>query len=104
MNLLQVRLGQIPIDPATGALVSGGITEQVAQVLSNIGAVLTSLDRNFSHVVKTTIFLKDLNDFAAVNEGYGKALGDEKPARSTIQVARLPLDSLVEIEMIVAMS
>lgn len=93
--------GQIPIDPATGELVAGGIKEQTAQVLKNVQAVLAAAGLSPEHVVKTTVFLKDLGDFAVMNELYAgvfAAAGNVPPARSTVQVAALPKGSLVEIE------
>jgi len=95
--------GQIPIDPATGQLVSGGIAEQTTRVMENIKAVLDAAGIDFVHVVKTTVFLKNMNDFAAMNEVYAKYMaptGVVPPARSTVEVARLPKDSLVEVEVI----
>jgi 2-iminobutanoate/2-iminopropanoate deaminase len=95
--------GQIPIDPVTGNLVPGGITEQTTQVLKNLKAVLAAAGVDFLHVVKTTVFLKDMADFAAMNAVYAEyfaAKGAIPPARSTVQVAALPKDSLVEIECI----
>lgn len=93
--------GQIPIDPATGELVAGGIKEQTAQVLKNVKAVLGAAGLSPAHVVKTTVFLKDLGDFAVMNELYATVFaadGALPPARSTVQVAALPKGSLVEIE------
>ena len=95
--------GQVALDPATGNLVAGGIVEQTTRVLENLKAVLAEAGVDFTHVVKTTVFLKDLKDFAAMNEIYAKYLapaGAVAPARSTIQVAALPKDALVEIELI----
>jgi 2-iminobutanoate/2-iminopropanoate deaminase len=95
--------GQIPIDPATGNLVPGGIAEQTTRVLENLKAVLSAAGVSFTHVVKTTVFLKDMKDFAAMNEIYATYFaphGAIPPARSTVQVAALPKDSLVEIECI----
>ena len=95
--------GQIPIDPATGDFVSGGITEQTTQVLENLKAILAQAGLDFTHVVKTLVFLKDMKDFAAMNEVYARYLAPEgvvPPARSTVQVAALPKDALVEIEVI----
>jgi len=95
--------GQIPIDPATGALVSGGIAEQTTRVFENIKAVLAAAGISLTHVVKTTVFLKDMKDFAAMNEVYGHYLapkGAIPPARSTVQVAALPKDALIEVEVI----
>ena len=92
--------GQIPIDPATGNLVEGSIVEQTTQVFKNLKAVLTEAGVDFSHVVKTTVFLKSMGDFAAMNEVYAKNFSYAPPARSTVQVAALPKDSLVEIECV----
>jgi 2-iminobutanoate/2-iminopropanoate deaminase len=92
--------GQIPIDPATGEFVSGGIKEQTEQVLKNLTAVLESAGATLQNVVKTTVFLADMNDFATMNEVYAKFFSDNKPARSTVQAARLPRDARVEIECI----
>ena len=95
--------GQIPTDPATGNFVPGGIREQTAQVLENLKAILAHAGIDLVHVVKTTVFLKDMKDFAAMNEVYAKYLappGVIPPARSTVQVAALPKDALVEIEVI----
>jgi 2-iminobutanoate/2-iminopropanoate deaminase len=95
--------GQIPIDPATGNIVPGAITEQTIRVLENLKAVLAAAGIDFTHVVKTTVFLKSMADFAAMNEVYTTYFapkGAIPPARSTIQVAALPKDSLVEIECI----
>ncbi|MFC6646390.1 RidA family protein [Granulicella cerasi] len=95
--------GQIPIDPATGDLVAGGITEQTEQVLKNVQAVLAAAGLAVNNVVKSTVFLADMNDFAAMNAVYSTvfaAEGVQPPARSTVQVARLPKDSLVEIEIV----
>jgi 2-iminobutanoate/2-iminopropanoate deaminase len=95
--------GQIPIDPATGDLVAGGITEQTTRVMKNLKAVLAASGLEFAHVVKTTVFLKDMADFSAMNAVYGaqfEANGAVAPARSTVQVTALPKDALVEIECI----
>lgn len=95
--------GQIPIDPKTGNLVPGGITEQTTQVMENIKAVLGKAGIDLVHVVKTTVFLKSMNDFAAMNAVYAKYMAPEgvvPPARSTVEVARLPKDALVEVEVI----
>jgi 2-iminobutanoate/2-iminopropanoate deaminase len=95
--------GQIPLDPATGQLVTGGIGEQTIRVLENLKAVLTAAGTDLGQVIKTTVFLKNMGDFAAMNEVYGRYLAPEgviAPARSTIEVARLPKDSLVEIEVV----
>ena len=96
--------GQVALDPASGQMVAGGITEQTTRVLENLKAVLEAAGVDLSHVVKTVVFLKDMNDFAAMNAIYGKYLappGTVPPARSTVEVARLPKDALVEIEVIV---
>ena len=92
--------GQTPIDPATGALVAGDISAQAAQALTNVAAVLAAAGLTFANVVKTTIFLVDMNDFAAVNAVYADRLGESKPARSTVAVAALPRGARVEIEAI----
>ena len=90
--------GQIPLDPATGALVAGGIEAQTRQVMSNLKAVLTAAGLDFANLVKTTIYLIDLGDFASVNRIYGECLGAVPPARATVQVAALPKGALIEIE------
>ncbi len=92
--------GQIAIDPSSGNLVEGGAAAQADRVLKNLGAVLASGGYEFDDVVKTTIFLVDMNDFAAVNEVYGKYFGGSKPARSTVAVAALPRGARVEIDAI----
>jgi 2-iminobutanoate/2-iminopropanoate deaminase len=95
--------GQVALDPATGQIVPGAIAEQTTQVLENLKAVLEAAGSTLSNVVKTLVFLKDMNDFAAMNAIYGKYLAPEgvvAPARSTVEVARLPKDALVEIEVI----
>jgi 2-iminobutanoate/2-iminopropanoate deaminase len=95
--------GQIPTDPTTGTFVPGGITEQTTQVLENLKAILAEAGLDLGQVVKTTVFLKDMKDFAAMNEVYAKYLappGVVPPARSTVQVAALPREALVEIEVI----
>jgi 2-iminobutanoate/2-iminopropanoate deaminase len=92
--------GQIPIDPATGQFVEGGIVEQTGQVLRNISNLLEAAGTNLARVVKTTVFLADMNDFAAMNEAYARFFGAEPPARSTVQAARLPRDARVEIEVV----
>ncbi|GAB2719002.1 RidA family protein [Paenibacillus thermoaerophilus] len=94
--------GQIPLT-AEGVLVEGGIVEQTHQVFRNLKAVLEEAGTDFSRVVKTTVFLKDMNQFAAFNEVYASYFGDHKPARSTVEVARLPRDVLVEIELVAAL-
>ncbi|MGC2237334.1 MAG: RidA family protein [Pyrinomonadaceae bacterium] len=92
--------GQIPIDPATGNFVSEDVAEQTEQVLKNLSAVLDAAGTSLNDVVKTTVFLADMNDFAAMNEVYAKYFSENKPARATVQAARLPRDARVEIECI----
>ena len=92
--------GQIPIDPATGEFVSDDVAEQTEQVLKNLSAVLAAAGTNLNNVVKTTVFLADMNDFTAMNEVYSKFFSENKPARATVQAARLPKDARVEIECI----
>jgi 2-iminobutanoate/2-iminopropanoate deaminase len=95
--------GQIALDPATGNIVAGGIREQTERVLDNLVAILKEAGLDMSHVVKTTVFLKNMSDFAPMNEIYARYLAPEgivPPARSTVEVARLPKDALVEIEVI----
>jgi 2-iminobutanoate/2-iminopropanoate deaminase len=95
--------GQIALDPATQQVVGGGITEQTTRVLENLKAILESAGSSLAQVVKTTVFLRDMNDFAPMNAVYGKYLAPEgvlAPARSTVEVARLPKDVLVEIEVV----
>jgi len=94
--------GQIPLHPATGAIPEG-IEAQTRQVLQNLKAVLTAGGADFASVVKTTVFLKDMNDFPAMNAIYAEAFTNAAPARSTVQVARLPKDVLVEIDAIAAL-
>lgn len=94
--------GQIPLDPATGNIVAGGVAEQTHQVLKNLRAVLKAAGSDLDRAVKTTVFVKNMNDFAAMNEVYGRPeyFGGAAPARSTVEVARLPRDVLVEIEVV----
>jgi 2-iminobutanoate/2-iminopropanoate deaminase len=99
-NGLVFASGQIPTDPATGQFVSGGIAEQTEQVLKNLQAVLRAAGSDLSHIVKTTVFLADMNEFAAMNEVYGKFFSEDPPARATVEAARLPRDARVEIEAI----
>jgi 2-iminobutanoate/2-iminopropanoate deaminase len=96
--------GQIPLDPATGEIVNGGITPQAEQVMKNISAVLLAAGIGFDSVVKTTIFLADMGDFAAVNAVYGPCFPLHKPARSTVAVQTLPRSVLLEIEVIAALN
>lgn len=98
--------GQVALDPATGQMVAGDIEAQTVRVFENLKAVLEAAGASLAQVFKTTVFLKDMNDFAAMNAIYGKYLAPEgtvAPARSTVEVARLPKDSLVEIEVIAAL-
>ena len=94
--------GQIALDPASGSIVAGGVAEQTHQVLKNLRAVLNAAGSDLDRAVKTTVFLKDMNDFTAMNEVYGLPdyFGTRPPARSTVEVARLPRDVLVEIEVV----
>ena len=92
--------GQIPLDPATQQLISGDVAAQTERVLQNITGILRAAGSSLAKVVKTTVFLKSMNDFAAMNEVYGRHFTAEPPARSTVEVARLPKDVLVEIDVI----
>lgn len=92
--------GQIGIDPASGSLVDGGITEQTRQVLENVKAILEASGSGLTDVVKTTVYLKDMAEFGAMNEVYRQFFPDSPPARSTVEVARLPRDVRVEIEAV----
>ncbi|KAF8955309.1 hypothetical protein BGZ46_002663 [Entomortierella lignicola] len=96
--------GSIPVDPANGNVVAGGVKEQTEQVLTNMGEVLKASNSSFGQIVKSTVFLKSMGDFAVVNEIYGKRLDGALPARSCVEVARLPKDVLVEIECIATVS
>jgi 2-iminobutanoate/2-iminopropanoate deaminase len=96
--------GQAGIDPATGKLVEGGIQAETRRVLQNLTAVLQAAGSSFSHVVKTTVFLKNMDDFKAMNSIYAEFFPSAPPARSTVQVARLPADASVEIEAIATIS
>lgn len=98
-NLLFVS-GQVPFVPATGEIVEGDVKAQTAQSLKNLQAILKEAGADFSNVVKTTVFIKDMNEFAQVNEVYAEYFGDNKPARACVEVARLPKDVKVEIELI----
>jgi len=95
--------GQVALDPRSNEFSAGDIRQQTERVLENIKGILEAGGVNLHHVVKTTVFLKDLNDFAAMNEVYGKYFSSAPPARSTVQVARLPKDALVEIEVIASL-
>lgn len=99
-NGLVFCAGQIPLDPVTGEMVSGGIQQQTVRVFENIEAVLAAAGSSLGKVVKAQVYLKDLNDFAAMNEVYGSYFPGEYPARDTFQVAKLPKDALVEISII----
>ena len=92
--------GQIPLDPASMELIPGGIAEQTERVMLNLAGILEAAGASLGSVVKTTVFLRDMNDFAAMNEVYGRHFGTHRPARSTVQAARLPRDVAVEIEAI----
>jgi len=92
--------GQVGLDPKTGELVGGDIRQQTERTLENVKGIVEAAGVKLTHVVKTTVFLKDMNDFAGMNEVYGRYFPAAPPARSTVQVARLPKDALVEIEVI----
>ena len=98
-NLLFVS-GQIPLDPQTGQLVSGDIRAQTRQVLTNLAAILTAAGSSLALVAKTTVYLKDLGEFTAMNEVYAGFFGENPPARATVEVARLPRNAAVEIDLI----
>ena len=95
--------GQVAIDPRSNEFVPGDIRQQTERALENLKGILEASGGNLHHVVKTTVFLKDMNDFAAMNEAYGRFFSAAPPARSTVQVARLPKDALVEIEVIASL-
>ena len=97
---LVITSGQLPIDPATGAFAEGGVAGQTRQSLENVKAVLAAAGLSMENIIKTTVFLKDMNDFAAMNEVYATFFPQNPPARSAVEVARLPKDALVEIEAI----
>jgi len=99
-NVFVYTAGQIPIDPKTGNFVEGGIKEQTRRVLENLKAVLEASGSSMSQVVKATVFLKNMADFAAMNEVYAEYLGNSKPARSTVAVGELPRNALVEIDLV----
>ena len=92
--------GQIPLDPATGAMVDGDIAAQTHRVFANLQAILEAAGASFDHVVRTTVYLADMNDFGVVNEIYGTYFSSPAPARATVQAARLPKDARVEIDLI----
>ena len=100
INGLLYLSGQIPLDPKTNEMIAGDIKAQTERVLENIKGILEASGSNLHHVVKTTVFLKDMNEFAGMNEVYAKYFTVAHPARSTVQVARLPKDASVEIEVI----
>jgi 2-iminobutanoate/2-iminopropanoate deaminase len=95
--------GQIPIDPATGEMVQGDIAAQTHRVFKNLGAILQAAGASFDNVVRTTVYLADMNDFAAVNAVYGTYFSAPAPARATVQAARLPKDARVEIDLIASL-
>lgn len=92
--------GQIPLDPATGQLLAGDVRAQTRQVLKNLAAILEAGGSSLGRVVKTTVYLRDLGEFATMNEVYAEFFGEQPPARATVQVARLPRDAAVEIEVV----
>ena len=95
--------GQIPLDPATGAMVEGDIAAQTRRVFANLQAILEAAGASFDNVVRTTVYLADMNDFATVNEIYGTYFSSPAPARATVQAARLPKDARVEIDLIASL-
>ena len=92
--------GQVPLDPATGRMVEGDIGVHTRRVLQNVGALLEAAGLSFAHVVRTTVFLADMNDFQAMNDTYATFFSEPYPARSTVQAARLPRDARVEIDVV----
>ena len=104
VNGMLYTAGQIPLDPQSMELVAGGIEEQTEQVMKNLAAILSEAGGTLQDVVKTTVFLQDMGEFAAMNKVYEKHFGGHKPARSTVQAARLPRDVKVEIEVIAALT
>jgi 2-iminobutanoate/2-iminopropanoate deaminase len=100
-NGLLFTAGQIAIDPSTGQVVAGGVVEQTERVMANLRAILDAAGATWNDVVKTTVYLHDMNDFPVVNDAYAKALGSARPARSTVQVSALPRNVLVEIDAVV---
>jgi 2-iminobutanoate/2-iminopropanoate deaminase len=95
--------GQIPLDPATGAMIDGDIAAQTRRVFANLQAILEAAGASFDDVVRTTVYLADMNDFATVNEIYGTYFSSPAPARATVQAARLPKDARVEIDLIASL-
>ncbi len=102
-NGLLFTAGQIPIDPVTNQVITGDAAQQTERVMANLTAVLDAAGAKWADVVKTTVYLHDMSDFPIVNEVYGRALGEARPARSTVQVSALPRGVLVEIDAIVAL-
>jgi 2-iminobutanoate/2-iminopropanoate deaminase len=102
-NLLFIS-GQIPVDPSTGNLIQGDIAAQAEQVMRNLTALLRAAAVGFDHVVRTTVYLADMNDFAGMNEVYSRYIVDPPPARATVQVARLPRDVKIEVDAIAVLS
>ena len=100
VNGMIYTAGQIPLDPKSMEIVAGGIEEQTQQVMKNLAAILSQAGTSLQNVVKTTVFLQDMGEFAAMNKVYAEHFGEHKPARSTVQAARLPRDVKVEIEVI----
>jgi 2-iminobutanoate/2-iminopropanoate deaminase len=92
--------GQIPLEPVTGQMVEGSVADQTHRVFKNLGAILEAAGTSFDHVVRTTVYLADMNDFAAMNEVYGTYFASPAPARATVQAARLPRDARLEIDLI----
>ena len=95
--------GQIPLDPATGAMIDGDVAAQTHRVFKNLEAILKEAGASFDNVVRTTVYLADMNDFSVVNEVYGTYFSSPAPARATVQAARLPKDARVEIDLIAAL-
>ena len=102
-NLLFIS-GQIPVDPSTGNLIQGDIAAQAEQVMRNLTALLRAAGVGFDRVVRTTVYLADMNDFAGMNEAYSRYIVDPPPARATVQVARLPRDVKIEVDAIAVLS
>jgi 2-iminobutanoate/2-iminopropanoate deaminase len=100
VNGMLYTSGQIALDPASGEMVNGGLEPEARRVFANLAAVLASAGCGFTDVVKTTVFLSDMGDFAALNKVYAEAFGDHKPARSTVQAAALPRGAKVEIDLV----
>lgn len=103
VNGMLYTSGMIPVNPADGQIAEGGVTAQAEQALSNLKALIEEAGSSMENVVKTTVFIKDMNDFAAVNEVYAKYFSGDYPARSCVEVARLPKDVLIEIEAVAVM-